>query len=219
MRRLDQFQDIKNTQLLIGPGNALKQEIFSTKNNFAGIRLLVYNPNLGGNQSYKVSILDYKGNIIREQTVTESNLSWGSMFRFDFQPISDSLKKKYYIEIQYLGKNEKDQELISKININALNLSTEKIPIELVDNYMKKYISIAYSDTDTYQAGQTFLNESKLNGDLVFQTSYQTGPIGYIKDCFFDFTKRASRDPIFFIIYIFLIMTLLIVLMKRILRR
>src|SRR4030067_2597139 len=93
MRRLDSFQEKNDTNLFIGPGNSLKQTFTAGKDVLAGIRLLVFNPRLGGRAKYKLTLTDEGNNLIWQDLISESNFGWGEGFRYDFKGIANSKNK------------------------------------------------------------------------------------------------------------------------------
>src|SRR3989338_2589047 len=116
MRRIDSFQEKQDTTLFIGPGNTLKQTFTVNNDGLAGIRLVVYNPKLGGKSKYKLSLSDENERIIWQDSISESNLGWAEEFRYDFKAIPRSKNKTFTFTVSYeeeIGDYAKDSEILS----------------------------------------------------------------------------------------------------------
>ena len=70
MQRIDRFQETNDTRLNVSAGNTLTQSFIASKNNFSGIRVVVYNPKLGGAGSYLFSISDGQNVTVKELAVS-----------------------------------------------------------------------------------------------------------------------------------------------------
>lgn len=218
MQRLDRFQETNDTKLNVSTGNMLTQSFALSKNNFTGIRVVVYNPKLGGQGSYLFTISDEQNIVVKELTVSESNMGWGEQLRFDFAPINDSAGKSYVFSIVSQQKDLKDMPLITDMN-NSKALNTGKKFTEgQIDLVEKNYIALAYGVNDYFKNGTASLNSTPLPGDLVFQTYYRTSAPQFIRDSLISFAGRMIQDSGFLIFY-FLTLSMLIVCIVTRVRR
>lgn len=215
MRRLDNFQEKNDTVIIAGPGNITGQTFISNKNNLSGIRIFIFNPKLGGKEEYKIKIISGKSQTIREEKVTESNLGWGQLFRYDFDPVSNSKNKTYKIEVEYAGSANINKDDLIKLNIDLKNGKIgESVNPETRNKLQKNYPGIAYSYTDEYKNGSAYLNNEKLNGDFVFQTYYSVKPAEFLSDTISGLRLKFAGDP-YFILFYFLVIAGLSALVTR----
>lgn len=212
MRRLDVFQENHETDLVVGPGNTIKQTFVPGKNNFAGVRIPLSNPKLGSSDEYLITIADGKNVILRQETVTGINLGWQYTLRYDFAPIADSAGKVHVLSFSYVGENPADGDILTKINTGFWdNQKPDEKTALIIENTQKNYVHLTYSSSDAYKDGQAIINNTPLSGDLAFETYYQVDAKNYFKDVLNDFKSHTLKDPAFFIVYLSL-MTLLIIL-------
>jgi hypothetical protein len=219
MRRLDQFQEVNDTTLVVGGNSTVSQTVTPTRNNFSAVRLYVFNPNLGGKALYTISILDEYKNIIRTSKISESNLGWAYSYRYDFIPIPDSKNKTLTVIISYDG-SQIDQILpIEELNKEKTKVTSSTLSAKLKDEIQKKFIGLAYANGDNFPGGSAYAGTTKLPGDLVFQTYYSTSLSAFISDSLNDFKMRLIQDKSFLLFYILLMFVLVTVLTLRLKRR
>ena len=218
MQRIDRFQETNDTRLSVSAGNTLTQSFTVSKNNFTGIRVVVYNPKLGGAGSYLFSISDDQNVTVKELTVSESNMGWGEQFRFDFAPIHDSAGKSYALSIVSQQKDLKDVLLITDMNTSKALNTGQKFTEEQIDLVEKNYIALAYGANDYYKDGTASLNSTPLPGDLVFQTYYRTSAPQFIRDSLISFAGRMSQDSGFLIFYLLTLSLLIACIVARVRR-
>lgn len=216
MRKLDIFQEISEKHLYVAPGNELSQTFVSTEDKLAGIRFPVYNPRLGGNESYLLNILDDRSNILRTEVISESNLSWGGDLRFDFAPINGSRGKKFAFSISYIGGNKEDGESVLLLNQDRIGIPGEHTDKERSAVIEKKYITLLYSNENAYTGGNAYLNKDRLSGDLVFQTYNQMDIKSYFSSTMDDTIIKLKGDQYFLISYFSLMILIASIIILRI---
>lgn len=217
MRLLDQIQQQKDTKLLIGPENTISQTFVSKYDNLAGIRILFYNFNLGGNKIYQISISD-NNSTLRQETVTESNIGWEMLFRYDFDPIINSSGKIYSVNISSLEQDKSAISLIQKFNLHRakINLSQENDSGNPeVNNQERKFLNVAYNNEDAYPSGNAKLQSINLPGDIVFETYYTNTPLKMAQNVLNQSFTHFFADKTFSIFYIVFIFALTIVTLKQ----
>lgn len=213
MRRIDSFQEKSETVLIAGPGNSISQSFYSFHDNFAGIRILVFNPDLGGKQNYKIQIENDQKEIIREEIITGFNLGWNFELRYDFAPITGSKNKYYKFLLSTDSENEFEKDSLTLLNNNKLGLQDiDSKLMEKLDPIHKSYTAIAYTRTDNYKNGETYLSGFKLPGDLVFKTYYSINIKKYPIDAYNDFTTKMKADGGFFVFFTILLICLILLL-------
>ena len=99
MRRLDNYQIESNSTIRVEKNSTITQSFQSHKGNLAGVRLIGFNPNLGGSENFELTSRDENNQPVRTLSLSETNLGWGSTIRFDFAPIPDSRGKTYVISV------------------------------------------------------------------------------------------------------------------------
>lgn len=216
MRRLDSFQDQSDTVLFVGPNSVLSQSFRSLHQNLAGIRLPIYNPRLGGQAAYQISILNPEHQIIRQMVIKESNLGWGEDFRFDFSPIAGSLNQTYTFSVSFSDTDQTDSDALTVINRQQLGQTIDsELPGLNLESVKENYISLPYSRENVYFAGKASLNDLPLSGDLAFQVYYSVPPLTYLEDSLLDLISRISQDLSFFVFYFIFLIGLVLILIKR----
>lgn len=215
MRFLDQFQQINNTKLLVGPKDSVSQTFISKHNNLAGVRLLVSNANLGGNRLYNI-VISHDSVILRKEVISESNIGWEMVFRFDFKPIPDSFGEKYTLTIASEEPNISVPALttLNKYRAEVTQPNLINLPIEETSNLEKRYLNISYSTNDVYPDGKAQLENEFLPGDIAFETYYQTTLVSAIKNTIVGASLRLWSDKAFFVIYFLIIFTVCFVIFR-----
>ena|SRR3990167_4664073 len=218
MRRLDSFQERTDTAIFAGAGNIISQTFRARNDGLAGIRLVVYNPRLGGQGKYQLILKDEKNRVIWQDFISESSLGWGEEFRYDFLKIEKSKGNIYNLSVKWAedGKETSDGSMLDLVN--SYNLEEAVIPESMAtdaDFVQKKYLSLAYLRRDNYPEGSAFLNNRRLEGDLAFKTYYQTNLSGFIKGTFSDLKQKAVSDRGFFVFFFLLLVFLLLLLKKH----
>ena len=218
MQRIDRFQETNDTKLNISAGNSLTQSFIASKNNFTGIRVVIYNPKLGAKGSYLFAISDDQNVAVKELTVSESNMGWGEQFRFDFAPIGDSAGKSYVLSIVSQQKDLNDTPLITDMNNSKAYNTGKKFTEEQIDLAEKNYIALGYGVKDYFKDGTASLNSNPLPGDLVFQTYYRTSVPQFIRDSLTSFAGRMSQDSGFLIFYLLTLCLIIVCIVSRVRR-
>lgn len=216
MRKLDIFQEKSDTYLYVASGNELSQTFVSSENNLAGIRFPVFNPRLGGHESYLLKILDDRGNILRSEVISESNMSWGGDFRFDFAPIKGSRSKKFAFSISYTGENSEDGESVLTLNQERIGIWGKYADKEKSAEIAKRYITLLYSKDDVYTGGNAYLNNDGISGDFVFQTYNQMDIKSYFSSTIAETVKKLKSDQYFLLSYFSLMLLIASVILFRI---
>lgn len=220
MRRLNLFQEHYDNNLFVGPDNILSQSFIPTFDNLAGVRFPIFNPRLGGKENYKVAILDESNNVLRQETVSESNLGWGGDFRYDFLPIVKAKNRKFFFSVSFIGDSVEDGKILHDVNLSRSGRADSLIiDSSKFADLGKKYITVLYTEDDKYPAGYATLNELNLSGDLVFQTYYQVTHVEFVRDSLTDFISRTGQDTGFFIFYILILCSLSALLIRQLLSK
>ena len=190
MRRLDLLQPVADDEVNVGVQSNVSQSFIPQHANLSSIQLRVSNPDLQGNKSYLVAILDQNHKLLRSLVVTDANLGWEAPLRFDFAPIANSNKQLFFLTISQIPQ-------IPEASTSA------------------KSLGISTSTQDLYPDGSLLINNQKAPGDLTFQMFYQTSAGEFIKDSLIDFKKHASADPGFITVFVVVEILLLWLMLKR----
>ncbi len=214
MRRLDVVSPFGSETLYVGPGNSLSQSFVPSHDGLFSFRFVVLNPALGGAKRYHLQILDKEKTLLREMSVTQSNLSWGLPIRFDFTPISKSKNQKFYFAIKSPDENKLEEQGVRNFNEQKLGSSSAEIKPDVREVIEKTQIQLTYSKQDVYPLGELFYNDLATYGDLNFETYYTGSVPRLLADTAVDFGKKMTSDPLFFVAYLGLLIGLGMVIIR-----
>jgi hypothetical protein len=215
MNTLDIIQPRNSTTLFLGSGNSLRQTFIPHIEPLSGIRLPLFNPLLGGKKTFLFSISESNGKVIRSAIVSESNLGWGNMFRFDFDPIQNVRGNTLTFEIAPISEEKTDALLLTQHNQSRIYKTPSKSTVEVIDPLQKRHISIPYFVSDVYPEGKAFLENKELPGDIEFYTTSQISLKQYFPSRVRFLGEKLRSDSIFLLIYGTLILLCICVLFRR----
>ena len=175
MRLLDSFQDREETTLLIGPNQALKQSLVVEHNNFAGLRLRLYNPKLGSTDPYLLKIWQQDGVMVLEQLLSGMNIGWGDWVRVDFAPVVSSAGKTFTFSLQAVIEASAEAALVDDFNMRKIDLNYQSDIKTREQDLTASWVSIGYSRENEFANGSAWMGNTELSGDLLFQAYYQAG--------------------------------------------
>lgn len=204
MKELRFYQPFSDTSVFAGASIELRQTFTSTSDNISSLKIRPFNPLLGGSQIYRLALIDEKNKAVRSIDISESNMGWGNLLRWDFSPLPSTQGKQFTLLI-ISGKANPDTAILSSINENRL--AGTKIPytVEEFNPVQKSYTSFSYSTTDHFPAGNLQVNGRIYPGDLEFYVYQEVNPLVFLKDITYEFPTKIKGDPIFFSFYFILL--------------
>ncbi len=214
MRKIGEFQVESQIKLVLGPGEELRQTFEVSRGGLAGVRLLVFNPVLGGEGRYEVVLMDEEGATLVRQEVTEGNMSWDEWLRIDFASLGAVEGQKLTIVMRHLG--EEEDGLARWLNLYRLGRVGEVeingvMTAEEMDGVEKSYVGVGYTDADNYVDGEASLDGEALAGDVAFQVYYAQRPVEFVTSSVVDAVGRWRSDGGFFVGYWGLLAVLVLV--------
>lgn len=215
MRKLGEYQVVSDGRLILGPGQEVSQELVARSNGLAGVRLLMFNPKLGGEGKYKVSVLDNEGKELVSQTVAESNMSWEEWLRIDFGNLPETEGKELTLVIGREGV-QKGEAVVSTLNRSRLNLTEGDVlrayTTEEIEAADKGYAGIGFALGDEYKGGVMKLNGEAVKADLTFQIFYSQPLAEYVASSIQTAGVRLVQDSSFFGEYVLMLVVVLVVI-------
>lgn len=164
--------------------STFKQSFYSPLDGLNVIEILFETPPTDYDHLVTVSVFTVEGEQIRQSDTIVPTTIGNSFAQFEFEPISDSRGKDFYFTIS------------SEILDASPTAVTQPAPMS---------VHLKYSEHDYYLRGELFIDNQPSGGDLVFRTFHQA-ETSHPTHLLNSFTGKISADPVFFGVWLLLLL-------------